>query len=106
MGFHISIDDFGTGYSSLNYLTRFPVDLLKLDQSFVPRIITDKNTREIIDTVLKLAGKLNIQVVAEGIETVDQLGELQALGCEYGQGHLFSKAVNRDVIANIVNYKL
>ena len=106
LGFHISIDDFGTGYSSLNYLTRFPVDILKLDQSFVPRIITDRNTREIIDTVLKLAGKLDIRVVAEGIETVEQLGELQALGCEYGQGHLFSKAVNREMISNMVNFKL
>jgi len=105
LGFHISIDDFGTGYSSLNYLTRFPVDLLKLDQSFVPRIITDRNTREIIDTVLKLASKLNIRVVAEGIETVDQLRELQALGCDYGQGHLFSKAVDRDEIAGMLDFK-
>ena len=105
IGFHISIDDFGTGYSSLNYLTRFPVDLLKLDQSFVPRIITDRNTREIIDTVIKLASKLNIRVVAEGVETVDQLRELQALGCEYGQGHLFSKAVNRDVLTSVVDFK-
>lgn len=71
----------------------------------MPRILTDRNTREIIDTVIKLASKLNIQVVAEGVETVDQLRELQALGCEYGQGHLFSKAVNQDVLASVVDFK-
>ena len=102
IGIHISIDDFGTGYSSLNYLTRFPVDVLKLDQSFVPRIMTDKNTLEIIDTVVKLANKLGIRVVAEGIETIEQLSELQTLGCEYGQGYLLSKPVSQGGIAEMV----
>jgi diguanylate cyclase (GGDEF)-like protein len=102
-GIHISIDDFGTGYASLHYLTRFPVDVLKLDQSFVPRIMTDANTREIIDTVVKLANKLGIQVIAEGVETAEQVAVLQKLGCGYGQGYLFSKPIDRDAIANMVS---
>jgi EAL domain-containing protein (putative c-di-GMP-specific phosphodiesterase class I) len=102
LGIQIGLDDFGTGYSSLSYLTRFPVDILKLDQSFVPRILTDRNTREIVDTVVKLAKKLGMKVVAEGVETDAQLSELQALGCEFGQGYLFSKPLDQDAMRALI----
>lgn len=104
-GIHIGIDDFGTGYASLNYLTRFPVDVLKLDMSFVARILIDSNTREIIDTVVKLASKLGIKVVAEGVETVEQMSVLHELGCEFGQGYLFSRPIDRDAVADMVSQK-
>jgi EAL domain-containing protein (putative c-di-GMP-specific phosphodiesterase class I) len=104
-GIHISIDDFGTGYASLNYLTRFPVDVLKLDMSFVSRIMSDGNTREIIDTVVKLAGKLGIRVIAEGVETVEQMYVLHDLGCEFGQGYLFSRPIEKDAVARMVSPK-
>lgn len=105
LGIQIGIDDFGTGYSSLNYLTRFPVDVLKLDRSFILRFMTDRNTREIIDTVVKLANKLGIKVIAEGVETEEQLSELRSLGCEIGQGYLFSKPIDKDAISRMVTDK-
>ena len=76
---------------------------MKLDQSFVPRILTDSNTREIVDTVVKLAQKLGMKVIAEGVETVAQLSELQALGCEFGQGYLFSKPLDKDALMAMIS---
>ena len=90
-GVQISIDDFGTGYSSLSYLHRFPIDLLKVDRSFVSAMEENTENGEIVRTVIALAKALNLKVVAEGIESVHQFHQLQILGCEYGQGYLFSK---------------
>ena len=90
-GVQISIDDFGTGYSSLSYLHRFPIDLLKVDRSFVSAMEENTENGEIVRTVIALAKALNLKVVAEGIESVHQFHQLRILGCEYGQGYLFSK---------------
>lgn len=91
LGLQLSIDDFGTGYSSLSYLHRFPVNILKVDRSFVSRINSGDENLEIVRTIVSLAHNLDMEVVAEGIETSAQLEQLKMLGCEYGQGYLFSK---------------
>src|SRR5260221_8574326 len=90
-GVRVSIDDFGTGYSSLSYLHRFPIDLLKVDRSFVSAMDNNTENGEIVRTVIALAKALNLKVVAEGIESIHQFHQLRILGCEYGQGYLFSK---------------
>lgn len=90
-GVQISIDDFGTGYSSLSYLHRFPIDLLKVDRSFVSAMESNSENGEIVRTVIALARALKLKVVAEGIESIHQFHQLRVLGCEYGQGYLFSK---------------
>ena len=90
-GVRLSIDDFGTGYSSLSYLHRFPIDTLKIDQSFVGQMESGHENGEIVKAVIALASALNLNVVAEGIESISQLHQLQILGCEYGQGYLFSR---------------
>jgi EAL domain-containing protein (putative c-di-GMP-specific phosphodiesterase class I) len=89
----LSIDDFGTGYSSLSYLHRFPVNILKIDKSFVGRMSMDEESMGIVETIITLASKLKMDVVAEGIETGEQWRKLRALNCHYGQGYLFSQPV-------------
>ena len=93
IGIEISLDDFGTGYSSLSYLHRLPVDYLKIDRSFVSRITDSRENSEIVYTIIKLAQNLKMKVIAEGIETLEQLEHLKNLNCEYGQGFYFSKPV-------------
>ncbi len=94
LGIQLSIDDFGTGYSSLSYLYRFPIDTLKIDRSFVTRMDVELEKLELVRTIAALAWNLSMNVVAEGIETQQQLSHLRALGCDYGQGYLFSKPVD------------
>ncbi len=94
LGVRLAIDDFGTGYSSLNYLRQFPVDIVKIDRSFVDGIATDGEQRALVAMVIDLARVLGLQQVAEGIERTDQLAELRSLGCGYGQGFLFSRPVD------------
>jgi EAL domain-containing protein (putative c-di-GMP-specific phosphodiesterase class I) len=91
LGIKIHLDDFGTGYSSLSYLHRFPIDALKIDRAFVSRIDVGGENPEIVRAIITLAHNLGMDVVAEGVESVEQLAQLKALGCEYGQGNLFSK---------------
>jgi len=91
LGVKLSIDDFGTGYSSLSYLHSFPFDIMKIDRSFVCRMGIDNESTGIVETILTLAQKLGKKAVAEGVETEDQVAALVALGCNYGQGYLFSR---------------
>ncbi len=91
LGVQLSIDDFGTGYSSLSYLHRLPINTLKVDRSFVGRMAEHNENLEIVRTIITLAKNLGLDVVAEGIETQDQVAQLRQLDCEYGQGYLFSK---------------
>lgn len=91
LGVRLSIDDFGTGYSSLSYLHRFPIDTLKIDRSFVTRIVNDKENIEIVRTILMLAENLGMDVVAEGVETQEQMALLRQLSCQSGQGYFFSR---------------
>jgi diguanylate cyclase (GGDEF)-like protein/PAS domain S-box-containing protein len=104
LGVRLSLDDFGTGYSSLSYLHRFPIDTLKIDRSFVSRINLPKNA-EIVKTILTLASNLGMDVVAEGVETREQVLQLTGLNCEYVQGYLLSKPIDgramRDLISEI-----
>jgi diguanylate cyclase (GGDEF)-like protein/PAS domain S-box-containing protein len=91
LGVQVSIDDFGTGYSSLSYLHKFPANILKIDQSFVARMIGDDEALGIVETIITLASRLKMSVVAEGIETAEQLDVLKEFGCDYGQGYHFAK---------------
>ncbi|MGO8760274.1 MAG: EAL domain-containing protein [Terracidiphilus sp.] len=98
LGVRLSIDDFGTGYSSLDYLDRFSVDTLKIDQSFVRNMTTDRRKLNIVRTIVSLAHNLQMGVIAEGAETLDQVKLLISLGCDSAQGYFFSRPVKADQI--------
>lgn len=105
IGVKLSIDDFGTGYSSLSYLHRFPIDTLKIDRSFVSAMETGTENGEIVRTVIALAKALNLTIIAEGIESIHQLHQLRILGCEYGQGFLFSRPIPVDQVEALLDDK-
>ena len=94
LGIHLAIDDFGTGYSSLSYLHRFPLDTLKIDRSFISGMGDDGEGMEIARTILPMANNLRLDVVAEGVETVQQVALLKKLHCKYGQGYYFSRPLS------------
>ena len=98
LGVRFSIDDFGTGYSSLSYLHRLPMDILKIDRSFIAALDQGSENLSIVRTIMRLAKDLGIDVVAEGTETIAQLDHLRALDCEFGQGYYFSHPVNAAAI--------
>jgi EAL domain-containing protein (putative c-di-GMP-specific phosphodiesterase class I) len=93
LGFHIAIDDFGTGHSSFGRLKRLPIDALKIDRSFIRDIITDVDGAAIVNAIIAMAHTLRLKVVAEGVETTEQLEQLRHYGCDTVQGYLYSKPV-------------
>src|SRR5207244_3882470 len=96
LGVQLAIDDFGTGYSSLGYLKRFPVDVLKIDQTFVRGLGKDPEDTAIVGAIVTMAHNLELSVTAEGIETVEQLTHLRELGCARGQGYYFARPLAAD----------
>ena len=102
LGVRLSIDDFGTGYSSLSYLRRFPIDVLKIDQSFIRGLSENSQDAQLISAIISLGKSLDLNIIAEGVETVEQLVFLKAHQCEEGQGFLFSKAVAAEDFAQLL----
>jgi len=106
LGVRLAIDDFGTGYSSLSYLTKFPIDTLKIDQSFIRQISESSSETGIVTAVIGMARSLNLAVVAEGVETQEQLKFLSAQHCDEAQGYLFSRPVSADVFAKSLGRRM
>ncbi len=102
LGVKLSVDDFGTGYSSLSYLQRFPLDTLKIDRSFTEAIGQGGDSMEIVRTLLPMAKSLRLNVIAEGVETAEQLAILRKLNCEYAQGFYFSEPLAADQAAALL----
>lgn len=102
LGVSLHMDDFGTGYSSLSHLHSFPFDVLKIDRSFVQRMSRSQQSLQIVHTILELARVMNMEVIAEGIETEEQLSLLKGMGCRYGQGYLFSRPLPAAEIATLL----
>jgi diguanylate cyclase (GGDEF)-like protein/PAS domain S-box-containing protein len=105
VGVEIGIDDFGTGYSSLSYLHRLPINSLKIDGSFVTGMVENEDNTEIIRTIVTLAKSLRLNVIAEGVETFEQLTKLRVLKCDAGQGFLFSKATDAETAASLLGLR-
>ncbi|WP_321937732.1 EAL domain-containing protein [Paraburkholderia sp. J8-2] len=104
MGLSIAIDDFGTGYSALSYLTRFPIDTLKIDRTFIQRVTSDRRHAELVKAILSIARCLGQRVVAEGVETIEQAAFLDAHGCEVAQGYFYSKPLPKTEISLLPRY--
>ena len=102
LGIRISLDDFGTGYSSLNYLQNLPINTLKIDRSFIDKLAANGEQGKIVETILLLAENLGIDVVAEGIETVEQLKKLQTIHCRTGQGYYFAKPMDAKALKSML----
>lgn len=105
-GVKIALDDFGTGYSSLSHLRDYPVDVVKIDKSFVTQIEEDQEIRAIVDAVVKLAASLRIVSVAEGVETAEQANMLRQVGCNLGQGFLYGRPVDGDVLVAVQRQRI
>jgi EAL domain-containing protein (putative c-di-GMP-specific phosphodiesterase class I) len=102
VGVKLSLDDFGTGYSNFGYLRRFPIDSLKIDQSFVHGVTTRAEDAMIVDSIIGLAQRMKLRVVGEGVETNEQLVYLSTRGCDELQGFLFSEALPADEFAALL----
>lgn len=106
LGIRLAIDDFGTGFSALSYLKRFPVDTLKIDGSFIKGLGHNREDTAIVHAVIAFAKALHLSVTAEGVETAEQLAQLQVLGCDRGQGYYFSEAVSTDIFTYLIDTHL
>ena len=106
LGLELHIDDFGTGYSSLSYLQGFPADVLKIDRSFINKLTQNAESARLVQTIVAMAHGLGLCVVAEGVETVEQLEHLRTLGCEYAQGYLFAKPLEVDAVPAFLSLPL
>ncbi|CAM5181772.1 hypothetical protein UACE39S_02629 [Ureibacillus acetophenoni] len=104
LGFKISIDDFGTGYSSLSYLVRFPLDYLKIDRSFIQHLGSLDEKQAIVDAIIQMAHRLNVEVVAEGVESVQQVKKLREYGCDYIQGYYYSKPLPMELLIEFLQF--
>jgi diguanylate cyclase (GGDEF)-like protein/PAS domain S-box-containing protein len=102
LGLHVALDDFGTGYSSLSYLQSFPIDTLKIDQSFVGRMDGNSDNSAMVATIIAMAHNLGLDVVAEGVETAEQLRVLESLGCEYAQGFYLGRPMKAEAIESVL----
>lgn len=96
LGVRISLDDFGTGYSSLSYLTQFDMHTLKIDRSFVTRMVDCRRSKALVETIIAMGHTLGLKLVAEGVETAEQARMLAAMGCQYLQGYHISRPVSSD----------
>jgi EAL domain-containing protein (putative c-di-GMP-specific phosphodiesterase class I) len=101
-GIRVAVDDFGTGYSSLSYLRKFPIDALKIDQSFVRQITMAPQDTTIVSAIISMGRSLNLRVVAEGVETIGELEFLQAHQCDEAQGYYFSRPVPPEQFAKLL----
>ena len=102
LGVDLAIDDFGTGFSSMSYLKQFPVDRLKIDQAFVGEVLTNQEDANIIDAIISLGHSFNLTVIAEGVETADQLEFLRRQGCDEAQGYYISRPLNPEAVAKFI----
>jgi EAL domain-containing protein (putative c-di-GMP-specific phosphodiesterase class I) len=101
-GLRVALDDFGTGYSSIGYLRQLPVDILKIDRSFVADTTPDGRGNAVLEAIVAMADHLGLDIIPEGIEDFDQLSRLRAMGCQIGQGFLLSRPVSADAIETLL----
>jgi EAL domain-containing protein (putative c-di-GMP-specific phosphodiesterase class I) len=102
LGVQLQIDDFGTGYSSMSYLHHFPIHTIKIDRSFISRIGMNGDNSEIVNTIVALARDLGMEAIAEGVETEEQLRQLKALNCHYGQGFFIARPMDAESIEKLL----
>ncbi len=102
LGIQFHLDDFGTGYSALSYLQQFPIQTIKIDRSFVSRMGDNHHNTELVRAVIMMAHDLGMDAVAEGVETAEQLTQLKRLSCNYGQGYLMGRPVDKDGIEKLL----
>ena len=104
LGFKLSIDDFGTGYSSLSYLVRFPLDVLKIDRSFIQHICSLDDKQAVVDAIIQMSHRLKMKVVAEGVESAQQVELLKQMGCDFIQGFYYSKPLPMDELLDFIQF--
>ena len=104
LGFKLSIDDFGTGYSSLSYLVRFPLDILKIDRSFIQHISSLDDKQAVVDAIIQMSHRLKMKVVAEGVESAQQVQLLHEVGCDIIQGYYYSKPLPLDELLEFLDF--